>query len=96
MAVGDLVGDIQSIAAGAYLDMQPAGTVEWIVHNVAHESDAALNRFDGTNSLDFDTQYGVGGWLGYFLHCGNVDRYRIKNGNTAAKLVAYDGVISHT
>lgn len=95
MAVGDMVADVQSIAAGSYLDILPSGTVEIVIHNIVHESDATLNRYDGTNSIDLETQYGKGGWYGYFFHCGNVDRYRVKNSNSAAKLIAYDGIVTH-
>jgi hypothetical protein len=96
MAIGDAVSDLQSIAAAAFLALQPAGTVEWIIHNVFHESDAELSQYDGTNTLTFSTEYGKGAWFGHFFHVKNTRYIRIKNVNTAAKLVGYDGVVTHT
>lgn len=92
MAVGDVVADIQSIAAGAYLDIQPGSGVEWVIHNIYHESDVELNRYDGTNSLTFDTDTGAGVYAKYAFHCNNADRIRVKNANTSAKLIGYDGM----
>jgi len=95
MAVGDVVSDVQSIAAGAYLALQPAGTVEWVVHNVGHESDAELHLYNGTDDLTVSKHYGNDAWLGYQFHCKNTVYWRIKNSNTAAKLIGYDGVVTH-
>ena len=92
MAVGDVVADIQSIAAAAYLDIQPAVGVEWVIHNVYHEFDVELSRYDGINSLAFDTDAGAGIYAKYAFHCNNTDRIRVKNTNTAAKLIGYCGV----
>jgi hypothetical protein len=92
MAVGDVVADIQSIAAGAYLDIQPSAGVEWVIHNVYHEFDVELHRYDGTNDLTFDTDTGAGVYAKYAFHCNNTDRIRVKNTNVAAKLIGYCGV----
>jgi hypothetical protein len=92
MAVGDVVADIQSVAAGAYLDIQPSAGVEWVIHNIYHESDVELHRYDGTNDLTFDTDTGAGVYAKYAFHCNNTNRIRVKNTNTAAKLIGYDGV----
>jgi hypothetical protein len=92
MVVGDVVADIQSVAAGAYLDIQPASGVEWVIHNIYHEHDVELSRYDGTNSLTFDSDSGAGVYAKYAFHCNNTDRIRVKNMNTSARLIGYDGV----
>lgn len=92
MAVGDVVADIQSIAAAAYLDIQPASGVELVIHNVYHEFDVELHRYDGVNDLIFDTETGAGVYAKYAFHCNNTDRIRVKNTNAAAKLIGYCGV----
>jgi hypothetical protein len=92
MAVGDVVADIQSIAAAAYLDIQPSAGVEWVIHNIYHEHDIELSKYDGTNSLAFDTETGPGIHAKYAFHCNNMDRVRVKNTNVSARLIGYDGV----
>jgi len=97
MAVGDVVADIQSIAAGAYLDIQPGAGVEWVIHNIYHESDIQLELYDGTNSLIFDTDAGAGIYAKYAFHVKNTIRIRVKNTHaTLAKLIGYDGICTHT
>lgn len=96
MAVGDMVADIQSIAAGAYLDIQPSGTVEWVIHNIYHEYDITIERYDGVNALNFYSATGKGVLADFFFHVGNTERIRVKNDHaSAAKLIGYDGVITH-
>jgi len=92
MAVGDVVSDIQSIASGSYLDIQPASGVEWVIHNIYHESDIQLEFYDGTNSLIFDTDTGAGVYARFAFHVTNARRIRVKNTATAAKLIGYDGI----
>lgn len=97
MAVGDVTKGLQSIAAGAYLDIQPSSPAEWVIHNIYHEYDVTIEVYDGTNSLTFDTDAGAGAYAKYAFHCTNAQRIRVKNTHvSAAKLVGYDGVITHT
>jgi len=92
MAVGDVVSDIQSINAGAYLDIRPATGVEWVIHNIYHASDVQLEFYDGTNSLIFDTDAGAGVYAKYAFHVNNTRRIRVKNTTGSAQLIGYDGV----
>ena len=94
MAIGDVVSDIQSIAAGAFLAIQPPSGQEWCIHNILHESDAELHFYNGTYSLLADSDPGAGGWMGYFFHCTNSKYYRVKNTTTSARLISYDGVVT--
>ncbi len=95
MAVGDVYSDIQSVAAGAYLDIRPAAGVEVVIHNIYHEYDVQLEFYDGTNSLIFDTDAGAGIYAKYAFHVNNTRRIRVKNTHaTLAKLIGYDGVQS--
>jgi len=88
------VSDIQSIAAGSYLDIQPGAGVEWVIHNIYHESDVQLEFYDGTNSLIFDTDAGAGVYAKYAFHVTNARRIRVKNTAASAKLIGYDGIVS--
>jgi len=92
MAVGDVVSALSSIAAAAFLDIQPAAGVEWVIHNIYHESDVQLEFFDGTNSLIFDTDTGAGVYAKYAFHVNNTRRIRVKNNAATAKLIGYDGM----
>ena len=96
MAVGDTYLLHSSISAGAYLDLQPAGSTEIVIHNIYVPSAApvTVERYDGTNSLIW-----TGTLTGPFVltnlqhHCTNSDRLRVKNthGSTAYRLAA-DGI----
>jgi hypothetical protein len=92
MAVGDVFSGISSIAAAAYLDIQPSAGVEAVIHNIYHESDVQIEFYDGTNSLIFDTDTGAGVYAKYAFHVINARRIRVKNTAIAAKLIGYDGV----
>lgn len=91
MAVGDVISDIQSIAASAYLDIQPGAGVEYVIHNIYHEDQVEVYFYDGTNNLLFDSDSGKGDFQGIY-HCENVDRIRVKNTAGTSKLIGYDGV----
>lgn len=95
MALRDTRSEITSIAAGAYMDILPTGTEEWVIHNIYHEAEAALYYYDGTNNLLIDTDAAGGAWLGYAFHCNATHRIRVKNNNVGAKLIGYDGVLTH-
>ena len=95
MAVGDVKSSISSIAAGGYLDIQPSAGEEWVIHNIYHEYDVQIEFYDGTNSLIFDTDTGVGIYAKYAFHVTNSIRIRVKNTHASlAKLIGYDGVVS--
>ncbi len=92
MAVGDVFSGLQSVAAGAFLDIQPATGVEAVIHNIYHESDVELYFYDGTNLLKFDSETGAGVYAYYDFHVTNSRYLRVKNTAAAAKLMGYDGV----
>lgn len=93
MAKGDVVSDLQSVAAGARLDIQPASGVEWIIHNIYHEGPVALEFFNGTNFIEFETRTAGPDWFANFqFHVTNTRRIRVRNTDTAARLIGYDGV----
>ena len=97
MAVGDVAKGLQSIAAGAYIDIQPSDTVEWVIHNIYHEYDVTVEVYDGTSSLVFDTDSGAGVYAKYAFHCTNTQRIRVKNTHgSEAKLIGFDGIITHS
>lgn len=96
MAVGDVCKGLQSVATGSYLDIQPSGTVEWVIHNIYHEAEVELYLYDGSNNLLFDSDDQVGVFARYAYHCTNGQRVRVKNTNASSKLIGYDGIVTHT
>jgi len=94
MAVGDAVGDVSSINAGATLTIQPGAGVEWIIHNIYHAAEAELKVIKGGNELLFETSGGMGSWNAYFFHVTNAQYFKVKNTNAGAKLIGYDGIVS--
>ena len=96
MAVGDVASNLASIPASGYLDIQPASGVEWVIHNIYHESDIQLEYYDGTLSCPFDTEAGAGVYAKYAFHCTNARRVRVKNTAGSAKVIGYDGIVTHT
>ena len=95
MAVGDVVSGQSSIAAGAYLGIQPGAGAEWVIHNIYHEYDIELSQYDGTNTLVFDTEANAGVYARYAFHCTNSRCIRVKNTHDSdAKLIGYDGIVT--
>ena len=94
MAKGDIISYVGTVASGAYLDLLPSGSIEWVIHNIFHEADVELYFYDGTNNCLVDTDSSGGGWLGFFFHCNNGKYWRIKNTNASTKMVGYDGIVS--
>jgi hypothetical protein len=95
MAVGDTFSGLSSVAASAYLDIQPSGTVEAVIHNIYHDGDIQLEFYDGTNSCIFDTDTGSGVYAKYAFHVTNARRIRVKNTKATTQLIGYDGITTH-
>jgi hypothetical protein len=94
MAVGDTIGTIASVAAGSYYNIRPGSNYEWIVHNIYYGGAVALEKYDGTHSIEFDTSIGAGIHAYYAFHCTYSTYIRIKNNGTATIFVGYDGIQS--
>lgn len=93
MAIGDAVGDLQSIGADALLTIQPGAGIEWIIHNVYHEDSAEIYLVESTNELLFDSDAAKGSWSSFFLHLTNSHYLKVKNKAATAKLIGYDGIV---
>ena len=95
MAIGDVFSGQSSVAAGAYLDIQPTAGIEVVIHNIYHEYDIELSQYDGTNTLVFDTEAGDGVYARYAFHVTNSIRIRVKNTDASlARLIGYDGIVT--
>jgi hypothetical protein len=94
MAVGDVYSGLQSVAAGGFLDIQPPAGVEAVITNIYYESKVEVYFSDGTNSVLIDSDTAGGSMQGRCFHVTNSLYLRVKNTDTAAKLIGFDGVIT--
>lgn len=94
MAVGSVVSDLQAVNSGAYLDLQPASGVEWVIHNIYWEGASVdLVWYDGTHSIDFQqTLVGPDSLNNIQIHVTNTRWLRVKNNDGGTKNIGYDGV----
>jgi len=92
VAVGDVKNALVSVNPGAYLDIRPPAGEEWVIHNITYGGAVELYFTDGTNYIKVDSSTGPGGWLGFAFHVTNTLWYAVKNVDTAAILIGYDGV----
>ncbi len=93
MAAGDVFsGGPTSVAAGAFLTVQPGVGVEAVITNVYHEAEVELYFSDGTNDVKFDADTAGGVFRNLNCQVTNARYLKVKNTNAAAKLIAYDGI----
>ena len=92
MAQLDVKSGLQSVAAGAVLDIRPGTGEEWVINNLYYGGSIEINRTDGTNVLKFESDGSSGGRLGTIYRLTNSQWMQIKNTGTASILIGYDGV----
>lgn len=101
MASGDVVNDVQSIAAGANLDFQPAADVEVVIKSVGSSlfgtggPDLDVGLFDGTLfSMMYDTSSHASSLdmnqIKMFIN--NTNRLRLVNTNASTANLSFSGV----
>lgn len=97
MATGDVFQEgPTSIADAGFLDIQPAASVEWVIHNVyvPLDVDVEFYYYDGTNSILFDSDAVDGTRYMLNLHVTNGTRVRVKNVSGASAYLAADGIVT--
>ena len=92
MALGSVITDMQSVADDAYLTIQPASGNEWIINNIYYSGAVEIYRYDGTNSILFDSDETAGGLLSCNFRCTNAYYIRVKNVSGDAAILGYDGI----
>jgi len=96
MAVGDTLWfGPSSVANNAFLDLQPSGTVEVSVNNIAHAGSCELYAYDGTNDAGPASLVGTGVETNLALHCTNAKRYRVKNVSGGSIIISAEGITTH-
>lgn len=93
MAAGDVVTLAPtSVAAGAYLAIQPGVGIEWVLHNIYYSGQVTISKYDGVNDVTVDSDTSVGARLNLQLHASNAVYYRVHNTGSGSIFVSYDGV----
>jgi hypothetical protein len=100
MAIGDVIASSLIANVSGYLNLKPSGTEQWVIHNIAHQSDAELFINDNLTSTNIMISKHVdgGAWVGYFLHCTPNLFYRVRNTDSngaSGKMLTFDGIITH-
>jgi hypothetical protein len=95
------VGDTYSVGLtqetnNSSLTIQPAGTVEAVVHNIYVPAGSAweLYRTDGTNPIKIDSD-AVTGRYNLQIHVTNTQYLTLKNVSGSTIYMAVDGMITH-
>jgi hypothetical protein len=96
MAVLDAVAVLSAgVTNGSFVEVQPSGTVQWVIHNIYGEGAFELYWYDGTNSIKIDTEAAVPWLANLELHVTNSVWVRIKNTSGSTFDFGYDGIVSH-
>jgi len=97
VARGDIVATMTEIASGETLDIKPSGGEKWTIHNIYTGGSATLIRVhdDGIDvySIEIDSTDTAGGWVNYVFHVTETDYLQVRNDDTSAKPIGYDGVV---
>jgi hypothetical protein len=97
MAAGDVFQEgPTSITDGSWLDIQPAASVEWVIHNVYVPEGTSVDfeYYDGTNIITFDSDDIDGSRFNQNWHVTNGTRVRIQNTSGATAFLAADGIVT--
>lgn len=76
-----------SVSSGSYLDLQPSGAVEGVIHNITHDGGIEIYGYDGTNNVGPLTIPAAGIETNLQFHVANAKRYRVKNTETTSKYI---------
>jgi hypothetical protein len=95
MAAGDAyIKTPTSTASGSFLDLQPSGSVEVVVHDIYVATGSAYEVYysDGTNNILYLSMPAGGGALNLQAHCTNSVYVRVKNTSGSTIFMAASGM----
>ena len=104
MAVGDVINDIQNIAANADLDFQPAAGTEIVINSIGSDGTSAgatpaktpladVKLYNGSLESDIIRNGETAGWEQIKIWITNTNYLRINNADGAnARDISYTGV----
>jgi len=95
MAAGDVVSDYSDdLAADAYMSIQPAAGVEWVIHNIYCGATCEVYWSNGSKEIPIFSATGAAWISGMFSHCTNGKYLKVKNKSGGASDFGYDGIIT--
>jgi len=85
---------VECTRSSAYLDIQPASTIEWSIYNIKVPSSKKVHLYatDGTNEEKIDE--GIGGWLDFIFKVKNGEYLRVLNFTSSSAFMGYDGTVT--
>lgn len=102
MASGDIVADIQSIAASSVLTFQPASGVKALITEVGAQAfagttpdmtpEATVILTDGSSNIGIRGVQQATQWHPLKLFIDNTYYLRVRNDNASAALIGYSGI----
>jgi hypothetical protein len=97
LAIGEKVGDIQTVNNNGFLTIQaPAGTggavPGYTVHNILYAGAVEFYHTNGTLSVKGDNDTTNGWKAGYVLNVSNTLYWQVKNVSGASMVISWDGV----
>jgi len=93
MAVGDVKNGLSvAVGAGSSMSIQPAGSDEYVIHNIHHADAVELYFTDGANDIKISNDTSFGAWTGMFFHVTNSIYLKVKNVAAGAQNLGYDGI----
>ena len=95
MAAGDAyIKAPASTASGSYLDLQPAGSVEVVVHNIYVATGSAYEVYysDATNHILALSMPSGGAAMNLQMHCSNSYFVKVKNTSGSTIYMSADGM----
>lgn len=104
MAIGDVVGSIVGVTAGASLTVRPTGAATWLITTIAGEDwggttpnkapNVILYLSDGTNDVMFFSNDAQAIWpLKQKIFVSNSYYLKIKNPAASSKAIGWNGII---
>ena len=92
MALGDSVLNLQQVNAGAYVDIQPAGSDEYEIHCIFFSGDVALQFRTAANYVEFEAIDGPSSVEKCKYTVSNTYFLRVRNTDTGPIFVGWMGV----
>ena len=94
MAAADILNSAESVAAGAYMTIQPGAGVEWLIQVITHNDDVEITQYDGTYEPWIDSDAGQGSWAKHAWGLTNTSYMRVKNTSASPQHMGYMGVVT--
>jgi hypothetical protein len=93
MSRGSVKQDLQVIASGDFLTIQPPVGEEWTLHTIYSAGVSELYFTDGTNLILAESLVGVGGYVPNLTYRATHDLYfMLKNTDTVSRALAYSAI----